>query len=245
MSIFTSIQLKTKAATTAIFAWHLHFHYRSTISSSDCSSAYALNFRANVYYGTNYIKKIYNFAPDIEDIVGTDQHLPQTAGAVVVDVLICVGQMEVHVLVGGHEVALEGEKNCYNCVGRAEALNILTLYSVPHFSLTTTSWPVRAFRNGFGLVGGIHPFFIAILHLENIYHLKNVTLLSTVFNMMFRSVTKRANVSGHPVCLCLCALTLDTSTFHSWKSVPVRCDTGSLCCACLARVCTGNVFFKQ
>ena len=83
-----------------------HFHFRLFLSIRPEFSSECILWNKLVY------KKIYNFAPDIEDIVGTDQHLPQTAGAVVVDVLICVGQMEVHVLVGGHEVALEGEKNC-------------------------------------------------------------------------------------------------------------------------------------
>ena len=83
-----------------------HFQFRLFLSIRPEFSSECILWNKLVY------KKIYNFAPDIEDIVGTDQHLPQTAGAVVVDVLICVGQMEVHVLVGGHEVALEGEKNC-------------------------------------------------------------------------------------------------------------------------------------
>jgi len=43
------------------------------------------------------------------------------------------------------EIAIKGQRN-------------LPLYSIPHFSLTMTGFPVKLFKNGFGLTGTV--FFL-------------------------------------------------------------------------------------
>lgn len=45
-------------------------------------------------------------APDVEHVVAPDQNLPEVAGGGPVYELLSVGQLEVHVAVGGHQEAL-------------------------------------------------------------------------------------------------------------------------------------------
>ena len=44
--------------------------------------------------------------PDVEDVVAPDQHLAQVPGGGAVDELLGVGELQVHVAVGGHQEPL-------------------------------------------------------------------------------------------------------------------------------------------
>ena len=44
---------------------------------------------------------------DVEDVVTSDQHLPEVPSLGPVNELLCVGQLEVHVAVGGHQKSFE------------------------------------------------------------------------------------------------------------------------------------------
>ena len=44
---------------------------------------------------------------DVEDVVTSDQHLPEVPSLGPVNELLCVGKLEVHVAVGGHQKSFE------------------------------------------------------------------------------------------------------------------------------------------
>lgn len=65
-----------------------------------------------------------------------------------------VGELEIHVAVGGDEVALvlrrqQRQYVAARCGGASDA----ALTSIPHFNRTSTDFPVKSWRNGFGFTG--------------------------------------------------------------------------------------------